>query len=366
MNSITNQQRNPALQIAGIIQNYRKVLTRTGKPMASFTVGTFPAKCFDVVVDTAEYWAATGKTVLVAGHVSHHDETIELVAQSINLAPQGIGQTDAQTGFSQGAYAEISVQEQGPTRESSTITENLSGSVSNLKIVTTHSGRPMITFKIGNSSCKAFGELASAVQKAEGKHIEVSARLGRFQGVTEYAIEAVKTINGTAVDLRDSRTTSPVECINKNSDTSEAIAPPEKTESDPFEVLCKCVPGPGSHSSENVATTPDQQPLDKPDQDSSRVEQAEFSAAVEGGTSGPEPTEKRSSGMSASAIEAIVQQNVRSYRNADFFPDKHLEKLLRSGSRFASEAARRVLEERTREKAEDNRRSEDFVQVVAA
>src|SRR6202166_2178347 len=112
MNSITNQQRNTALQIAGIIQNYRKVTTRTAKPMATFTVGTFPAKCFDVLVDTVEFWAATGKRLLVAGHLSNHDGTIELVAQSINLAPAA--QTDAQTGFSQGGYADISAQEPAP------------------------------------------------------------------------------------------------------------------------------------------------------------------------------------------------------------------------------------------------------------
>src|SRR5713226_2004776 len=121
MNSLTKQQRNPALQIAGIIQNCRKVTTRTGKPMASFTVGTFPAKCFDVLVDTAEHLAATGKRVLVAGHVSNHDGTIELVAQSINLAPAG--QTEAQTGFTQGGCTDISVQEQAPIRERGTITE---------------------------------------------------------------------------------------------------------------------------------------------------------------------------------------------------------------------------------------------------
>src|SRR6266446_8836147 len=105
MNSLTKQQRNTALQIPGIIQNYRKITTRTGKPMASFTVGTFPAKCFDLVVDTAEHWAATGKTVLVSGHVSHHEGTIELVAQSINLAPAA--QIDTQAGFSQGGYADL-------------------------------------------------------------------------------------------------------------------------------------------------------------------------------------------------------------------------------------------------------------------
>src|SRR5216684_4403218 len=128
MNSLTKQQRNPALQIAGIIQNYRKVTTRTGKPMASFTVGTFPAKCFDVLVDTAEHWAATGKRVLVAGHVSSHEGTIELVVQSINLVPSG--QTEAQTDFAQGGYPDTSVQEKAPIRARSTITENLSGCAS--------------------------------------------------------------------------------------------------------------------------------------------------------------------------------------------------------------------------------------------
>ena len=201
MNSLTKQQRNPALQIAGIIQNYRKVTTRTGKPMASFTVGTFPAKCFDVLVDTAEHWAATGKRVLVVGYLSNHDGTIELVAQSFNLA--SAGQTDAQTDFAQGGYPDTSAQEKAPIRELSAITENLSGCVSNLQIVPTRSARPMVTFRIGNSSCKAFGDLASAIQKAQGKQIAISARKGSFRGVTEYAVEIVKTISGTAVNLRD-------------------------------------------------------------------------------------------------------------------------------------------------------------------
>jgi len=80
-------QRNTALQIAGIIQNYTIVITRPGKPMA--TLGTFPAKCFDVLVDPVEHWAANGKRVLVAGYLSNHEGTIELVPQSINLAPPG-------------------------------------------------------------------------------------------------------------------------------------------------------------------------------------------------------------------------------------------------------------------------------------
>jgi ribonucleotide reductase alpha subunit len=70
--------------------------------------------------------------------------------------------------------------------------------------------------------------------------------------------------------------------------------------------------------------------------------------------------------LSASAEEALILQDVLLYRKAEFFPDKFLEKRLHSGSRFASEAARRVLEERARQKAEDNRRSEIFVGVEAA
>jgi len=87
MTGISQHQRNTAVQIAGIIQNYTKVITRPGKPMA--TLGTFPAKCFDVLVDRVEHWAANGKRVLVAGYLSNHEWTIELVAQSINLAPPG-------------------------------------------------------------------------------------------------------------------------------------------------------------------------------------------------------------------------------------------------------------------------------------
>jgi hypothetical protein len=99
MNGNIKHPRNAALQIAGIIQNYTRVITRTAKPMATFTLGSFPAKCFDVLVDTVERWAANRKRVLVAGYLSNHEGTIELVAQSINLAPPG--QTDAQSGFSQ-------------------------------------------------------------------------------------------------------------------------------------------------------------------------------------------------------------------------------------------------------------------------
>jgi hypothetical protein len=351
MNGTIQQQQNAPLQIAGVIRNFRKVSTRTGKPMAAFTLGTLPSKCFDVTVDTAEYWAATGKRILVAGHLSNHDGTIEFVAQSINLAHSA--QTDAQTGFSQDSYADISAQEQAPIRETSAITEDLSGSVNNIRTVTTHSGRSMITFNIRNISCKAFGEVATAIRKAEGKQIEISARKGRFRGVTEYAVEIVKTISGNAVDFRDTRTIASEEHISKTTHPSEAIRQTAEMHSDSFERLLDSEFGSGMSSSEAMVSTPDHKPPANAGQNSSREEQTEPSATIEGGPSGAEPIKKHTSGLSASAEEALILQRMGEYRDADIFPDKFLEKRLNSGSRFASEAARRVLEERARQKAED-------------
>ena len=330
MDSITNQQRNTALQIVGIIQNYRKVTTRTAKPMATFTVGTFPAKCFDVTVDAVEHWAATGQRVVVAGYLSSHEGTIELVAQSINLAPAG--QTDAQTVFTQGGYADISAQEQAPVRESSTTTENLSGSVSNMRTVMTHSGRPMVTFKIGNSSCKAFGDLAGAIQNAEGKLIEVSARKGRFRSVTEYAIEIVNAINGVPIDLRDGRTTSPGQHISKTVQTPEATnqqaeieayelflqreiesdrwvhevkTPPINNQPDQPALISDGTP------SQSTPTADNTQPKEEPSS-------AEFIETA---------TQSTPSVKSIPEPESLVDQWVRRFRHSSF-PDHELESLL--------------------------------------
>ncbi len=87
MNGTIQQQHNVSQQIAGIIRNFRKVITRTGKPMAVFTVGTTPAKCFDLMVGTAEQWADTGKNVSISGHFSNHSGQSELVVQTIGPLP---------------------------------------------------------------------------------------------------------------------------------------------------------------------------------------------------------------------------------------------------------------------------------------
>lgn len=358
MNSIANQQRNTALQIAGIIQNYRKVTTRTAKPMATFTVGTFPAKCFDVTVDPAEHWAASGKRVLVSGHLSNHDGTIELIAQSINLAPQGTGQADAQTGFSQAGYADISVQEQAPIRESSTVTENLSGCVSNLKIVSTHSSRPMITFKIGNSSCKAFGEVATTIQKTEGKQIVVSARKGKYRGSNEYAIETLKVINGVPVDLRDGRSTSPGQHNSKTVQTPEATN--QQAESEAYEQflqreiesdgwICKVKPTPIDNQQDQPALTSDI----TPSQQAPTAVNTEPKEEPSGAEFIETATQSTPSVKSIPEPESLVNQWVRRFRHSSF-PDHELEYTLTIGDSFVAEAARRVLEERAKQRAEDN------------
>ena len=222
MNGMAQQQDQQTVQIAGFIQNFKTVTTRTGKPMAIFTIGNIPVKCFDLTVSNAEAWASTGTKIVATGHFSNHQGKPELVAGGIAPVPPGKGHADVQTAFSQAGSADKSVQRQVSTRETSMITENLSGCVSNLKIVATQSRRLMITFKIGNASCKAFGELASAIQKTEGKQIEVTARKGGFLGGTEYAIETVKAIDGVLVDLRDGRTTTPGQHISKKVETQEA------------------------------------------------------------------------------------------------------------------------------------------------
>lgn len=124
MNTIIQQQTS-AQQIAGVIRNFRKVATREGSPMAVFTIGTLPAKCFDFAVDTAEHWAETGKKVLVNGKFSNHNGQIEFVAQNISLIPPG--QADTQD------HAEITAADQAPIRESGSLVENLSGSVSDMR-----------------------------------------------------------------------------------------------------------------------------------------------------------------------------------------------------------------------------------------
>jgi hypothetical protein len=206
MNDMIQRQQGSKQQLAGVIHSFRQVPTKTGKKMAVFVIDNQPAKCFDLTVDQAQQWAVTGEQVSITGQFSNHNGQTELVAQTISLALSG--QSLMRTGFSQG-YA-TSAANQAPIRESSMIVENLSGCVSDMRALKTKSGRAMITFKLDGRNCKAFGDLAAEIQKVEGKEIAISARKGSFQGVTEYAVESLKAIDGTIVNLRDTYKPEPV------------------------------------------------------------------------------------------------------------------------------------------------------------
>src|SRR5258708_7950725 len=190
MNS-NQQQLRKTVQNSGRIENFRKIATKTGRPMAVFAVGGLDAKCFDLSVDEAESCAYAQKWVRLTGHFSNHGGNIELVAETI--VPVTSLSTDTQSEAVSEEIAETSVQDHAPMRESGVIIDNLSGPVSNIRTVPTQSGRLMVTFMLGSTRCKAFGELASAIQDISGKKIEVSARKGSFQGTTEYSVEALKT-----------------------------------------------------------------------------------------------------------------------------------------------------------------------------
>jgi hypothetical protein len=356
MNGMAHQQDQQTVQIAGVIQDFRTVTTRTGKPMAIFTIGDIPVKCFDLTVSNAEAWASTGTKIVATGHFSNYQGKTELVADGIAPVAPGKGHADVQTDFSQAGIAEKSGQRQVSTRETSMITENLSGCVSNLKIVATHSGQLMITFKIGNASCKAFGDLASAIQKTEGKQIEVSARKGGFLGGTEYAIETVKAIDGVLVDLRDGRTTPPGQHISKKVETQEAAN--QQAEIEAYELFLQREIE-SDRWINKVETPPIHNQQDQPALTSDAAPSHQTPTAVNA-----EPKEVHSNAESIQAVtqsmtsakslrepESLVDQWVRRFRNSSF-PDHELEDKFKLGLPYVEEAARRVLEERARQRAE--------------
>jgi hypothetical protein len=243
MNS-NQQQLRKTVQISGCIQNFRKIAIKTGRPMAVFAVGGLDAKCFDLHVNEAESCAYTQKFVRLTGHFSNHGGNIELVAETIVPVTSS---TDTQSGAVSEEIAETSVQDHAPMRESSVIIDNLSGAVSNIRTVPTQSGRLMVTFMLGSTRCKAFGELASAIRNTLEKKIEVSARKGSFQGTTEYSVEALKTIDGNLVALKDTRSVSTNEHASKSAPGSQATGPQVEMDNDAFEAILRGAFEPISH-----------------------------------------------------------------------------------------------------------------------
>jgi hypothetical protein len=355
MNS-NQQQLRKTVQISGRIQNFRRIPTKTARPMAAFAIGGSDAKCFDACVNQAESYAASQKWVQVAGHFSDHAGYCELVAEIVVSAASE--NADAQLGAVSKAIAETSVQSHA-LKEKNMIMENISGLIGNIKTVPTQSGRLMVTFVVGNTRCKAFGELASAIQNTVGKRVEVSARKGSFQGKPEYSVETLKTINGTLVGLKDTRTVLSNEHNSKSVPGPQATGPQVEMDSDAFEAILRGAFEPISHSVEGEVRQP---PLN-PGQGSSLEEQAKHSGTSSESASVPMATGKCHSELPAFADHALLQEYIQSYRDA---PDKYLERWLKSGSPTTSEAARRVLEERAKQRVEENPRSEDLAAVAAA
>ena len=357
MNS-NQQQLRKTVQISGRIQNFRKIATKTGRPMAAFAVGGLDAKCFDLSVNEAESCSYTQKLVRVTGHFSNHAGNIDLVAETI--VPVTSLSTDTQSEAVSEEIAETSVQDHAPMRESGVIIDNLSGPVRNIRTVPTQSGRLMVTFMLGSTRCKAFGELASVIQNTVGKRIEVSARKGSFQGKPEYSVETLKTINGTLVALKDTRTVLLNEHNSKSAPGPQATGPQVEMNSDAFEAILRGAFEPISRSAEGEVRQP---PLN-PGQDSSLEKQAKHSVTSSESASVPMATRKCHSGLS-SADRALLQERIELFRSPNI-PDKYLEERLKFGSPIPSEAARRVLEERVRQRVEENPRSEDLTAVAAA
>src|SRR5258708_6253094 len=120
MNSNQHQPGN-TVQISGCIQKFRKIPTKTARPMAAFAIGGSDAKCFDACVNEAESYDVSQKWVQVTGHFSHHAGYPELVAETI--VPAASANTAAQLGAVSKAIAETSVQSHA-LKEKNMIMEN--------------------------------------------------------------------------------------------------------------------------------------------------------------------------------------------------------------------------------------------------
>jgi hypothetical protein len=88
--------------------------------------------------------------------------------------------------------------------------ETITGVVSNLKVIPTRSAMNMVTFTLGERSCKAFGEVAAAVQSFGDEKVEIIATRGVYRGQPEYAVVSAKAVvEGREVSVRAVRTVSP-------------------------------------------------------------------------------------------------------------------------------------------------------------
>jgi hypothetical protein len=66
------------------------------------------------------------------------------------------------------------------------------GTIQNLRNIRTSTGRKMVTFTIDGCRCKAFSEIAAAIEKLEDYLVEVIVQESSFKGAPEYLVTEVK------------------------------------------------------------------------------------------------------------------------------------------------------------------------------
>ena len=88
--------------------------------------------------------------------------------------------------------------------------ETISGIVADLKVVPTRTGISMVTFVIGDKSCKAFGDVAATLQTLNEEQVQITAKPGTYRGKPEYAVVSVNgTVEGRKVSVSDIRKAPP-------------------------------------------------------------------------------------------------------------------------------------------------------------
>jgi hypothetical protein len=89
--------------------------------------------------------------------------------------------------------------------------ETISGIVADLKVIPTRTGTSMVTFVIGAKCCKAFGDIAAALQTLNEEQVQITAKRGTYRRKPEYTVVSVKgTVDGRPVTVTDTRSNAPV------------------------------------------------------------------------------------------------------------------------------------------------------------
>jgi hypothetical protein len=93
--------------------------------------------------------------------------------------------------------------------------ERISGIVANLTVISTRTGRNMVTCAINGKCCKAFGDLAATLKILNGGQVEITARRGTYRGQVEYSVVSLRaTVNGRPVTVADTRSNAPLQAAN--------------------------------------------------------------------------------------------------------------------------------------------------------